>query len=61
MARHQRPDVAVVDLLMPGMDGIEVIAVIGGENDQPQHAPALPDAAPQPEYESEFEREALAA
>ena len=35
---------------------IEVIAVIGGENEQPRPAPALPETAPH-----EFEREALAA
>lgn len=31
MARRQQPDVAVMDLLMPGMDGIEVIAVMRSE------------------------------
>ena len=42
---------------LPIAQPIEVIAVIGGENDMPQQAPALPD-----QTESlEFEREALAA
>ncbi|MEX1184330.1 MAG: ATP-binding protein [Gemmatimonadota bacterium] len=32
LARRIAPDVAVIDLLMPGVDGIEAIAVMRGEN-----------------------------
>ena len=70
--RARRPMSALLKLRAPGClvisinelpiaQPIEVIAVIGGENDQPQQSQALPEAAPQPEYGSEFEREALAA
>ena len=42
---------------LPVAQPIDVIAVIGGENEQPEAAPALTETAPMPE----FEREALAA
>src|SRR5690606_23174548 len=42
---------------LPVAQPIDVIAVIGGESDQPDAAPALTETAPTPE----FEREALAA
>ena len=58
LLRLRAPGCAVLSINeLPAAQPIDVIAVIGGENDQPQQAPALPDAAPMPE----FEREALAA
>jgi flagellar biosynthesis protein FlhA len=65
--RARRPMNALLKLRAPGClvisinelpvaQPIEVIAVIGGENEQPQPVPALPEPAPH-----EFEREAVAA
>jgi hypothetical protein len=65
--RARRPMSALLKLRAPGClvisinelpvaQPIEVIAVIGGENELPRSAPALPEAVPH-----EFEREALAA
>jgi two-component system response regulator MtrA len=42
MFRSTRPDLVLLDLMLPGMDGIEVCQVIRAESDTPCPSPSSP-------------------